>query len=300
MQALKLSGLGLSRLPEPSDPEYVSLKTAIDLLADFLQALLEQAAVVDSAWNSLAAAQESVARVLATTDPSNHFSREYMQDARGYSKIVATMAPPAGKDVTAVPALLRPGPDGRIAPYAVGFWQVRRFLAHLRAIQARYRDVCKAKAEFISCNNKLRSTEQRHGSNTSAGNMQRYKTKCEMAEKTYHMMQARVKEFMAAAAGKRERAIKIATNSFWLQQASLYGEMGRCLQSPYDAGCATEPLLISVDLMDGLIPPTNMFASVSLRPIAAREGPENISRNFDMGAVASSESINGSSTDSFR
>jgi hypothetical protein len=282
LQALKAASFA-SRYPEPTDPEYVSLKASTDALADALDAALAQARAVDASWARLAADHAAFAAALHAADRHDDALRDGRAAALGLAKAAAALTSTQGVNPAAN------GGRRRNAAHAVALDQVRRYVAHLRAIQGRYRDVCKAKAEYEGCAAKVQSLKGRPQTASTAAGLQKYGERHALSDKIYHAMLDRLIERMRLAMERKPQALALIGNAFWLQQSCLHAEMG-CVQEPvYDAARATEPLLVSCNLMQGLAAPSSMFAALDTRSAGPTKPlPLTASKSLDANSANSS------------
>lgn len=266
LQALKAAGFS-ARYPEPTDPEYVRLRAATDALTEALEAALARAKAVDGAWSKLASEQAAFASALQVADRRDEALRDGPAAAAGLAKAAAGMTSTQG---------INPASNGgrrRNLPHSVALEQVRRYLAHLKAIQGRYRDVCKAKAEYDGFAAKVTTLKGRPQNASNAASLAKYTERATQSGKMYDAMLARLIERMGAAMDRKSCALSMINNAFWLQQARLHTQMGQVQEPAYDAARATEPLLVSSNLVEGLTAPSGMFTALDTRVVVCRRLP---------------------------
>lgn len=255
--------MNFKRLPEPTDPEYVTLKASIDALAESLDAGLAAAKAVDGAWTKLSAEQAGFAEAVHHAD--RHASGRAAKDGLDAARALGRAAGALNSSQGVGPA--SNGGKTRIPAHVVALEQVKRYLAHLVAIQGRYRDVWKAKAEYTSQASKAQQLRQRSNAGNAAATakLSGATEKRDQAGKLYNAMLTRLIERMQAVLERKDEAISLLNNAFWLQQARIQTQMGQAQQPAYDAARATEPLLVSSNIMLGLHNPASMFTALDLR-----------------------------------
>lgn len=250
-----------SRHSEPNDPEYLALKTSIASLADILEAGLGHAKTVDASWARLATDQAAFAATLQNADRKSAALRDGPAACTAFSKALLACRSTLGVGAAAN------GGRRQNHSHTVAYEQARQYLAHLRAIQARYRDLAKARTEFEAAAAKA-ATARARAPRGDLATLQKAEERCASAERMYAAMLLRMTERMKAAEGRRGQAVTMLNNAFWMQQACIHSEMGSAQEPAYDAAHATEPMLVSCNLMEGLAAPSQMFTALDTRPAA--------------------------------
>jgi hypothetical protein len=270
LKAATIAVGGGPKLVEPRDPSFVSLRAQIDALVAALSTALTAAAAADATWAAVAADQAAFADAVAAAEldadaaPSmaRRPRREDVADdgVAGTAVFARAVADNAG-----------PGPGGRKPTlHYAALDQVRRYVEHLRSVQARVKDLAKAHTDFVSAETKLRTHENKAAVAQVPGNPEvttRLLEKRDLNEKMYRAMLSRLNERMTAALAKKENALALLRSAFWLQQARLQEALCAAQQAATDAARATEPLLVSVSIMSGLQPPNSMYAALNPRPV---------------------------------
>jgi hypothetical protein len=267
LKAASIAVGGGSKLIQSRDPTFLSLRAAIDALADSLQSAVTAAATSDASWTSVAtshaAFSEAVAAATRATKAPSMVKRPHKEDdeddaVAGAARFARAVADNAG-----------PGPAGcKSTLHYNSLDQVHRFVEHLRGMQDRVKEMSKAHTDFVGAEGKLRTFEAKAAQTQMVPNAEiaaRLTEKRDLAEKMYVAMVGRLIERMRAALDKKELVLTILRSAFWLQQARLHEALGTTQQPSTDAARATEPLLVSVNIMAGLHPPSSMYTALNPR-----------------------------------
>jgi hypothetical protein len=242
---LAAAGASLSRSNEPSDPEYMSLRVTVDATVTSLVDALAHIDAVQKAWRTIADGHVSLCVAVASAEGAPAPRRcEGAVAAKVFAQSVA-----------------RNSDKRQAASHLHAYVQVRRYLEHLRGIQSRFPDIAKAKSEYETHRRKVRGLESRNQSNGSA-NLEHTRECEERARSMYFAMLSRLIERMRAAVEKRTVAFDLMQHAFWLQQSTFHRAMAVSELVVIDTARATEPVVVSTNLLEGLSPPDTMFSSL--------------------------------------
>lgn len=251
------------RYSEPTDPEYLALKTSLASLADILEAGLAHAKTVDASWARLCTDQAAFAATLQAADRKSPALRDGPGACAAFSKSLVSTRSNIGVGAAAT------GGRKQAYSHSVAFEQVRRYLTHVRALQARYRDLAKARTEFDGEGKKAAAARAKGvGGAGGVAALQKAEDRAGQTERMYTAMLRRMMERLRAAEGKKDDAVQMLNNAFWMQQKCIHGQMGSAEEPAFDAASATEPMLVSCNLLEGLAAPSQMFTALDTRPSA--------------------------------
>jgi hypothetical protein len=256
---LAAAGASRSRPSEPSDPEYTSLRASIDAVVSCLDEALTHVHAVEKAWAGIARGQAALCVTVATGGGVlTPRKTEGALAAKAFGQAVA-----------------RNTEIGQMT-HLHAYEQVRRYLEHLRGIQQRFADVVKAKAAYEVLVRKVRAIEGRNQANTSP-NLSEIREGKERARAMYFAMLSRVIERMRTAVERRSVALDLVQHAFWLQQSAFHRAMASAETTVMDTARATEPVVVSTTLMEGLSAPESMFSSLRLHSASADSMSQDIS-----------------------
>jgi hypothetical protein len=242
---LAAAGASFSRSREPSDPEFMSLRVSVDATVKSLVEALAHIDAVEKAWRTIAHGHVSLCVAVATAGGAPAPRRcEGAVAAKAFAQVVS-----------------RNSDKCQAASHLHAYEQVRRYLDHLRGIQRRFPDVVKAKSEYETLGRRVRALEGRNLSSGSS-NLEHWRECEERARFMYFAMLARLIERMRAAVEKRTVALDLMQHAFWFQQSSFHKAMAVSESAVIDSARATEPVIVSTNLMEGLSAPDSMFSSL--------------------------------------
>lgn len=250
----KIRGRGFgTRVAEPSNPDYLAQKHKLDHLASFLGAALSALAETMAAWGAVAKQQSHFAALVAQAGSGRSGGRDKCARAARVTAACAREIGPEAMRQTVVPDVME---------------QLRRFLAHVTALQDRQRDVRKMKREVDAAATRLRQARGKLGGGMDA--IAKAQERYDKGKETYDGMVRRMAERMAEANGRTADVVRTVHYLYWLLQEKASNMLYEATEVEMSAANAAEPALCYVAFCHGLKSPATMFNGLELRHDASR------------------------------
>lgn len=246
-----LNWFGDGRLNEPTSTEYGSAKAGIERLVETLTSALDAIDANIATWKQLAKNNVTFSSAIAGAgfEDSSPLSHDVKRTEKVCQKLFVAVAQRSAEDEIFQDALLL----------------VRRFLCHVLAIQARYRDISKSKTEFESCAAKVRNMENKQNVNRDA--LERANSRLKTSKVLYTAMIDRMIERMQEANSRKQDVLRTVHFLYWLVQARMFKSFEACTDEQRSKALTVEPLLCAstISFCSGLLPPASMFNGMDLR-----------------------------------
>lgn len=201
------------------------------------------------AWSAVAKQQSHFAALVAQAGSSGSVGRSKCARAARTTATCAAEIESSAMNASVIPDAME---------------QLRRFLAHVNALQERYRDVRKMKREHDACAARLRAAQGKLGGGGDAAG--RAQARFEKGQEVYEGMVRKMAERMAEANRRTPEVVSTVHYLYWLLQERASSKLVESTEAEMGAASAAEPALCYVTFCHGLRSPSSMFHSLEYPP----------------------------------